>query len=127
MCRLLVSISIVVVLFMSANALAAPVTMTGGDGFGATSFNTAGKWSDGLAPSAGNTYSTVGYLLRSPTAAGSYTFAGYSLTVGGGNGGGGNPFLTNGDINNNCLMFKANNCDLTVNNLILDAGYIRDG
>lgn len=120
---------LVAVLFMSTNALAAPVTMTGDDGYGTTSFNTAGKWSDGLAPAAGNTYSTVGYLLRSPTAAGSYTFAGYSLTIGGGNGGGNanNIFRTDGGVNNNSLIFKANGCDLTVNNLILDAGTIRDG
>jgi hypothetical protein len=124
-CKLL--LSFVAMLLMSANALALPVTMTANDAMNTTSFNTAGKWSDLSAPSAGNTYSTLGWLLRSPTAAGSYTFAGYSLTVGGGTAGGTQPFLMDGNVNNNSLIFKAANCDLTVSNLILDAGTIRDG
>jgi hypothetical protein len=111
----------------SAPVSAAVVNMTANDAMGTTSFNTAGKWSDLLAPSAGNDYTTVGYLLRSPTVAGDFTFLGDSLTIGGGNGGGANPFLTNGSVNNDSLIFKAANLNLTVNNLILDAGYIRDG
>jgi hypothetical protein len=117
-----------VVGLLSVSAQAAVVTMTGGDGFGASSFNTAGAWSNGLAPSAGNDYSTLGYLLRTPAAAGNYTFAGDSLTVGGGNGGGSNPFLTNGSVNNNALLNKTpTGTTITVSNLILDAGYVRDG
>jgi hypothetical protein len=123
-------LSFVAVLLMSANALAVSVTLTANDGMGTTSFNAAGKWSDGLAPSAGNGYSTLGYLLRTPSVTGNYTFAGNSLTVGGGNGGGANPFLTTGGVNNNSLINKTptgTGVIITVNNLILDAGYIRDG
>jgi hypothetical protein len=66
--------------------------------------------------------------LRTPPIAGNYTFEGESLTVGGGDGGGANPFLTNGQVNGNCLLNKTpSNPVITVNNLILDAGYLRDG
>jgi hypothetical protein len=123
----------VVMLLMSANALALPVTMTANDPIATASFNTAGTWSDGLAPSAGNTYSTVGWLLRTPIVYGNYTFAGSSLTVGGGTAGGKQPFLTNGSLNNNSFICKTPIAGdgtapvITVNNLILDASYIRDG
>jgi hypothetical protein len=116
--------------FLSASALAADVVMTANDSNGATtSFNgDVGHWNPAGAPVAGKTYSTVGYLLRTPTTAGNYTFAGDSLTVGGGDGGGANPFLTNGSVNNNSLIDKTpSSPTITVNNLILDAGYIRDG
>ena len=104
----------------------AQVVMTANDALGTSSFNAAGTWSSAAAPAAGSTYSTQGYLLRSPSAAGSYIFAGDSLTVGGGNGGGANPFspIT---ANNNALIFKASAVNLTVNNLILNGGQIRDG
>ena len=107
--------------------------MTANDVNGAsTSFNGAGTWNNGQAPAAGNTYSTVGYFLRGPDVAGSYTFAGSSLTVGGGSGGasGGSAFLGSTSIvtpNNNALIFKASGEILTVNNLILDGAQIRDG
>jgi hypothetical protein len=108
------------------------VNMTGDDGLGTSSFNAAGKWADALAPSAGKTYSTVGYLLRTPSTAGNYTFAGDSLTVGIGTA---TPvdtnhnFRTDGTINNNSLISKTPGTTtvITINNLILDAGYIRDG
>ncbi len=119
-----------VVGLLSVSVQADFVTMTANDGFGASSFTTAGAWSNAAAPSAGNEYSTLGYLLRTPSTTGNYTFAGDSLTVGGGNGGGANPFLTNGSVNNNALMNKTptgSGVTITVNNLILDAGYVRDG
>ena len=107
------------------------VVMTANDSNSATtSFNSDVQlhWNPAGAPAAGNDYSTVGYLLRTPTTAGNYTFAGDSLTVGGGNGGGANPFLTNGSVNNNSFINKTpTGTIITVNNLILDAGYIRDG
>ncbi len=51
-----------------------------------TSFNSDVqlRWNPAGAPSAGNTYSTGGWLMRTPTNAGNYTFAGDRLTVGGG-------------------------------------------
>jgi hypothetical protein len=103
---------------------AANVVMTASDAINTTSFNASGTWSPAGAPSAGNTYSTLGYLLRSPTTAGSYTFAGNSLTVGGGSGGG---VYSPSTANNNALIFKASGITLTVNNLILDGSQIRDG
>jgi hypothetical protein len=115
-------------LVVQAQAL---VVMTANDTNSAnTSFNGDVQlhWNPAGAPAAGNDYSTVGYLLRTPTTAGNYTFAGDSLTVGGGNGGGANPFLTNGSVNNNSFINKTpTGTIITVNNLILDAGYIRDG
>jgi PEP-CTERM motif len=112
------------VFVIPATLRAALVTMTANDAFGTTSFNAAGTWSDGSAPSAGNDYSTLGYLLRSPTTAGTYTFAGDSLTVGGGSGGAAfDPVVGN----NNSFIFKVSGITLTVNDLILDGSQIRDG
>jgi len=110
----------------------AQYTLTTSDTLGNSSFNTAGNWSSGAAPVAGSTYSTVGWLLRSPATAGSYTFAGSSLTVGGGSGAasGGSAFIGSSSTvtaNNNALIFKASGVTLTVNNLIVDGGQIRDG
>jgi hypothetical protein len=108
-------------------APAQTVNLTANDSFGVSSFNSAGIWSDGFAPTGWNEYSTVGYLLRTPSVAGNYTFAGASLTIGGGDGGGANPFLTNGQVNLNCLLNKTPSGPIiTVKDLILDAGTIRD-
>jgi hypothetical protein len=108
--------------------LAQADTLTANDPMGISSFNSAGMWSYGLPPFAEEAYFTLGYLLRTPPTAGNYTFAGDSLTIGGGDGGGANPFLTNGQVNLNCLLNKTPSSPvITVNNLILDAGTIRDG
>lgn len=108
-----------------AAAVAGSTTLTANDASGTTSFNVAGHWSDALAPYAGNTYSTLGYLLRTPSTAGNYTFAGDSLTVGGGNGG---ATFSPGVANNNAFINKTPTSPvITVNNLILDASSIRDG
>ena len=64
---------------LTANA--ANISMTGSDGFGATSFNAGLNWAGGAAPSAANNYFTGGFLLRTPTASGNFTFAGNSLTI----------------------------------------------
>lgn len=109
-------------------ALADAVSLTANDEFGTSSFNSPGHWGDGLAPFAGNGYSTEGYCLRTPTTAGNYTFEGGYLIVGGGDGGGANPFRTDGLVNGNCLLNKSPSGTLiTVPDLYLDAGYIRDG
>lgn len=62
---------------------AANVSMTAADGFGGSSFNSAGKWSDTLAPHAGANYFSAAYFIRTPPDAGgiTYTFAGDSLTL----------------------------------------------
>lgn len=62
------------------------VTLTANDPIGASSFNSAGRWNDALPPSAGKTYETGSFLLRGPTAAGSFVFAGDRLTINGASG-----------------------------------------
>jgi autotransporter-associated beta strand protein len=85
------------------------VTLTANDPSGTSSFNTAGKWSDGLAPSPGKTYATSAFGLRTP---GGGTFAGDSLSVDAGGG----------------LGYSGSNSGtITVNNLILNGGRIITG
>ena len=56
---------------------AANVYLISSDGYGISSFNSAGNWSSGLAPSAGNSYYvTNGVTMRTPATATAYTFAG---------------------------------------------------
>jgi autotransporter-associated beta strand protein len=55
--------------------------MTGGNAAGTSSFNSGTNWDDGLPPTAGNTYRTAGYLLRTPEGTSSYVFAGDRLTI----------------------------------------------
>jgi hypothetical protein len=120
---------------LNTQALAVVVMTANDTNSATTSFNsdTQLHWSPAGAPAAGNTYSTNAFLLRTPTTAGNYTFAGDSLTVGrgavpAGTAGYGDPFLTTGGVNNNSLINKTPTSPIiTVNNLILDAGYIRDG
>ncbi|HEU5397268.1 MAG TPA: hypothetical protein VFV81_08870, partial [Verrucomicrobiae bacterium] len=60
------------------------VTMAGSDAWGATltSFNSAGQWSGGAAPTSGKDYQTFDFRLLTPATSGNYSFAGNSLTVG---------------------------------------------
>jgi hypothetical protein len=98
---------------LSISAQAAIVTLTGIDGFGTSSFNTAGLWDSGAAPSAGNDYFVPdGTRLRTPPDGGSYTFAGDSLTI--------NNTTPYGDG----FMYKGTGStgSLTVDNLIMDGG-----
>ena len=62
----------------------ATIAMNLSDAANATSFNTGLHWVGGAVPTAGNTYQTLNFLLRSPTANTPVTFAGDSLQVGGG-------------------------------------------
>lgn len=107
---------------LGVTANAATVTMTAGDGFGASSFNSAGSWSPSAAPSSGNDYFNGGFLLRTPNATNaSFAFAGDSLTItGAGN------FAV---ANNEALMWKGNGTGavITVSNLIVNGGQIRHG
>ena len=109
---------------LGTSSRAATITQTANDALGASSFNAAGTWSPAGAPTAGNDYVTAGYLIRGPASGTSYTFAGDSLTIGGGSG---NPYNLNGLANNDSLIFKITGQTLTVNNLILNAGAVRDG
>jgi len=64
---------------------AAAITLTATDASNTSSFNAAGNWSDGLAPSAANDYVvSSGFALRTPiTSYVSYIFQGKSLTLNG--------------------------------------------
>lgn len=107
-----------VALFMGATAQAADISMTGDDGFGTSSLNSAGKWSDGLAPAAGNHYFNANYMLRTPTDGNSYVFGGDSLTIT-------SDLAAAADLNDT-LMFKGTaSATITVNNLTIDGGSLR--
>jgi hypothetical protein len=120
---------------LSTPAFAAIYNMSAGDGANNSSFNMAGTWTPtgSGVPAAGNDYYTGGYLMRSPAngttyLSGPFTFAGDKLTIGYSSTGTlSTPFNTNGAVNNNSLLFKLSNQTLTVNNLVLDAGCVRDG
>jgi len=97
----------------SLPARSAQVTQTSGDAYGASSFDTGTKWSDGLAPSAGNDYSTA-FLLRTPNDGNTnISFAGNSLTM---NTGG--EFSYKGAVPGPII---------TVNNLHMNGGVIVNG
>ncbi|MCO6046539.1 PEP-CTERM sorting domain-containing protein [Aeoliella sp. ICT_H6.2] len=98
---------------------AATVTTTGRDGFGASSFNSAGIWSDASAPSAGNDYIVDDEdRVRTPADGSSYTFAGDSLEI--------TAVGSGGDLNIAGLSYKGtgNTGTITVDNLILNGGSI---
>ena len=88
----------------------AQVTMTTDDASGTSSFNGAGTWSNGLAPSSGNDYVDNGHQLRTPASTGNPMFLGNSLTLSGGA----------------VMIYKgAGTTDIiTVNNLILNNGTV---
>lgn len=108
-------------LLPSASVVAANVTLNASDGFGASSFNAAGNWSNAAAPSAGNDYFTNGLLLRTPANSSSHTFAGDSLTVSG--------TASFGAANNEALMWKGSGtgATITVPNLTVNGGQLRHG
>lgn len=99
---------------VAAVSSAAVVTLgnPGGDTLGQSSFAAGTHWSDGLAPSAGNSYVVGISLLRTPPDANSYTFAGDSLSIDGPNGDFGYKGIGNTGV-------------ITINNLILNGGLIR--
>lgn len=88
---------------------AAPVTLNTADALGVSSFNAAGGWSSGSAPSAGNDYFVPIVRLRTPVSGSSFTFGGDSLTIAGPNG---------------LMTYKGTGSAgvITVNNLILNGG-----
>jgi uncharacterized repeat protein (TIGR03806 family) len=83
--------------------------MSGNDAAGISSFNSGANWTGGAPPSAGNTYRTAAFLLRTPTNSTSVSFAGNSLEI-----------QTGGNLRDKTAA------TITVNNLILDNGGIFD-
>src|SRR4051794_27555218 len=67
--------------FQCCSSRAANIVMNGSDALGTSSFNTGLHWTGGVAPTAGNTYQTSTFLLRTPTNATPVTFAGDSLEL----------------------------------------------
>ncbi len=102
---------------LAAPAYAADVTLDASDGFGNSSFNSAGNWDNDAAPSAGNDYFTGDFILRTPPDANSHTFAGDSLTV------------NNTTAYPTGLFYKGNGTTgiVTIADLILDGGLISHG
>ena len=78
---------------------------------GGSSFNAAGNWASGVAPSPTNGYVASGYILNAPSS-GSYVFLGNSLLI---NNGGA---LSFSDISGNTLTFGTN----AMTGLTLDYG-----
>ena len=105
--------------FLLVPAQSAEVTLTGNDtsNGSTTSFNgNLGRWSNGIIPSAGNTYKNSAYLLRSPNSGSPHVFAGDSLT------------LTRTDAAIGRLLFKGPDGDsVTIQHLILDGGLLDMG
>jgi autotransporter-associated beta strand protein len=89
---------------------AATVTLTNSDASGATSFNAAGRWSNGATPSGGNSYETLDYQLRTLATSSGYSFGGGSLKISGGS----------------LLWAGTGSSTITVNNLMLNSGTVRN-
>lgn len=85
----------------------AEVSLNASDAFGTSSFNAAGNWSNGYAPSSTNRYVTGAFTLRSPQNAVSYTFGGSSLRL---------------DAGGRFLMKGEGGQVMTISNLILNGG-----
>ncbi len=118
-------------IFTSNNgAFAEPlVTTTYVDPAGTAGFNSADKWSNGLAPQAGDDYEVLGQgQIRTPaytgTTIGNLTFAGDALTLGDGTGTG-----VTGVSGFGVLTFKGDvsGDTITVNNLTLNSGILQTG
>lgn len=79
--RLIPTLGLALVVAGALTTRADTVTLANPDGYGSSSFNSAGNWSDGLPPSATNDYVVNMPQLRTPTDGASYTFGGHSLTL----------------------------------------------
>jgi len=85
----------------------ANVSLNASDTFGNSSYNAAGNWSNGAAPSSTNNYFTGSLVLRSPADTASYPFAGGSLRI---------------DVGGRFLMKGLGGQTVTISNLILNGG-----
>jgi len=88
-------------------------TLTATDASGSSSFNAAGHWSGALAPGPGTNFFTSAFTMRTPVAAGNYTFLGDSLTIGSGGalavkGGSGNIITLNNLTNSGTISDAIN-------------------
>jgi len=104
--RTMVGLGIALAVVLCGSVQAADYSLTANDALNTSSFNTAGNWSGGGAPSAGNNYLSAGYYLRTPPNNNTYVFQGNSLTLSGGG-----------------MAFKGNG-PITVNDLRIDGGWV---
>lgn len=86
-------------------------TLNATDAAGSSSFNSNLHWNGGVAPGPGTNFFTSTFSLRSPAAAGNYTFLGDSLTI---NSGGG------------ALAIKGGNGNIVTINNLTNSGLISD-
>jgi hypothetical protein len=107
-----------VYVFGAGFSLAAIVSLNPSDLGGTSSFNSAGHWNNSAAPSSGNRYFTIHFLLGSPANPTAYTFAGGSLGADAGGrfllkGTGGQIMLDKLTININSAVFGVENLTFT--------------
>ena len=76
-----IAAAVLVMLMLAMNSMADNVVMTASDSSGSDSFDTAGHWSSGQAPSVGNNYFSAGFTIRTTTGATPLFFKGDSLTI----------------------------------------------
>jgi hypothetical protein len=99
--------------FTTASPPRGIVTLNAGDGFGSSSYNSAGNWNNSASPSLANDYFTSNKELRSPAgASGTSTFGGYSLSL---------------DASGTLTTKGANNNILAIERLYLRGGRVRIG
>ena len=98
------SLGIILVAFAGASP-AATITMNASDALNTSSFNSGLHWNGGAAPTAGNAYQTVNFLLRTPANASDIAFAGDSL-----------------EVQNGGSLRDKTAATVTITNLILDGG-----
>jgi fibronectin-binding autotransporter adhesin len=70
-----------VLLALALNSIAANFAMNASDASGSDSFDNAGHWTSGAAPSPGNNYFSMGFTIRTAADSVSRTFQGDSLTI----------------------------------------------
>ena len=104
----------VALLLSFADLRAANVSLTASDAAGASSFNSAGHWSNGATPNATNSYFTTNFVLRSPADGNAYTFGGAALTI--------DAYPGGGNVGGRFLLKGAGGGVITVTNLILNGG-----
>src|SRR5258708_6506754 len=103
----------------AAASHAAVVSLNASDIVNTSSFNAAGQWSNGQAPSGANDYFISTFFLRPPTGSANFPFAGNSLTLQAPTGQGDPP---------RSLLYKGSGGNVyTINNLTNAGGVINSG
>lgn len=111
--------SLLLIGVVASSPAAGTSTLNAGDGLNTSSFNTSLHWTGGLAPGPGTNFFTSTFTMRTPSAAGNYTFLGDSLTIntGGGlsiKGGSGNTITLNNLTNSGAINNAINSSTIAV-------------